>query len=224
MILINPTSVTSPPSPFPQSPPPSLNFVSPCLHPTSHIRHAPFPPPPFPATGPSQMGPTLIPPPHSSRMLCSMLMPACCRTGGWRARASAAGLVSGEDQDGGGGSRLAVGGKRSEGRTGDESKAVVDAEAGVKRGQEGGLAVPLDVFEMYMRAESERREMRQERDACLEQLRALKMTPQHLAGGKWDDGKAAASSPVQPACAAHEAGGDACWSDSSTNSSDCQHV
>ena len=158
-----------------------------------------------------------------------MLVPACCRTGGWRARASAEGLVSGEEQDGGGGSRMAIGGKRSEGWTGDGSKAVVDAEAGVERGREGGLAVQvplsLDVYEMYMRAESERREMRQERDACLEQLRALEMTPQHLAGGKWDDGKAAASW-LAPGCAAHEAAsrGDACWSDSSTNSSDSQHV
>lgn len=89
-------------------------------------------------------------------------------------------------------------------------------------------ALPLDVYEMYMRAESERCEMRQQRDACLDAMHALKSHPcsalkmgqggEAAAGNKSEgDGRGVgASAPL-----VRGGGFDACWSDSSRNSSDC---
>jgi hypothetical protein len=83
-----------------------------------------------------------------------------------------------------------------------------------------GVLVPMDVYEMYMVAESERHEMRQQRDACLEEIHALRSA----LGGKPAAASLELRAPADMApCAASE-DDDACWSASSQNSSDCGEV
>jgi hypothetical protein len=139
----------------------------------------------------------------------------------------------GEEWGWGGGDDKEQHGRRGHSNHGGEGVRGREADGSEAHVQGRGLpqALPLDVYEMYMRAESERCEMRQQRDACLDAIHALKSHPcSALKMGQ--DGEAAAenrsdgdsrgmgaSTPL-----AREGGFDACWSDSSRNSSDCGDV